>query len=132
MDLVTENQNLSDGQGLTTFEEKKDEEKQTLQTIVICSQTFSLIWQKLKDEYKQKFYQLCIKKYSNTNFLVRNSILKSLCEILKKGGSDHFELVAHILTQVENCGEKYDINLEMLSAMCVLVSSKEIPIAHIE
>ena len=44
MDLVTENQNLSDGQGLTTFEEKKDEEKQTLQTIVICSQTFSLVW----------------------------------------------------------------------------------------
>ena len=63
---------------------------------------------------------------------MRNSILKSVCEILKKGGSDHFELVSHILTSVENCGEKYDINLELLSAMCVLVSSKEIPIEHIE
>ena len=51
---------------------------------------------------------------------------------MKKGGSDHFELVSHILTSVENCGEKYDINLELLSAMCVLVSSKEIPIGHIE
>jgi hypothetical protein len=47
MDLVSENQNLTDGQGTSTFEEKKDEEKQTLQTIVICCETFGIIWNKL-------------------------------------------------------------------------------------
>jgi uncharacterized protein YwgA len=64
--------------------------------------------------------------------MVRNSILKTLVSILKKGGNDHFELVNHILGQVEACGEKYDINLQELSTICVLVSNKEIPIAYIE
>jgi hypothetical protein len=83
MDVVTENQNLSDGNGLTTFEEKKDEEKQTLQTIVTCSLTFSIIWPKISAESRQSFFSLCMKKYSSTNFLVRNSILTCLLSIIK-------------------------------------------------
>jgi hypothetical protein len=73
-----------------------------------------------------------MKKYSSTNFLVRNSILTCLLSIIKQGSADVFEITAYILNQVESCGEKYDINLELLSSLCVAVSSKEIPIQYIE
>ena len=98
----------------------------------MCSLTFSIIWPKINDDQKSSYYSLCMKKYSTTNFLVRNSILKSLLAIIQHGGSDHFELFTFILESVSNCGEKYDINLELLSTLSVKVSSKEIPIKYIE
>jgi len=39
-----------DGDGTTTFEEKKDDEKQVLQTIVHGCKTFSLLWNQLSSQ----------------------------------------------------------------------------------
>ena len=83
MDSVSKNQSLMDTDGMTTFEEKKDDEKQILQTIVHSCMSFSLLWTVLTPEQKTNFKKLCEQKYSTTNFLVRNSILKSVLDIIK-------------------------------------------------
>jgi len=42
-----------ESQGLSTFEEKKDDEKQTMQTVVNCCQTMACIWWVLPSEEGQ-------------------------------------------------------------------------------
>jgi len=86
---------------------------------------------------------LCEKYYANTHYLVRNSILKAICEILKQQKRSQSEgkteysaslqsLTSYLLRQAAQCGEKYDMNLELLSEVCVMISQSEISINYSE
>jgi len=43
-----------------------------------------------------------------------------------------FEVGNYILAHTAKCGEKYDINLALLSELCVTISGADIPIAYSE
>ena len=86
---------------------------------------------------------LCEKYYANTHYLVRNSILKAICEILKQQKRSPGEgkteypaslqrVTSYLLRHTAHCGEKYDINLELLSEICVLISQSEISMNYSE
>ena len=66
-------------------------------------------------------------------------MLKSIVKILKgkkepkvKYPESVIKVVEYILSHVQKCGEKYDINLELLSDMCLLISQSELPAQKLE
>lgn len=123
---------MNDNDKLTSFDEKKDTEKQTLSTIMSSFNTATTLWHQLKN--KVAFIDLCSQKYATTNFLVRNSILKMIVAVVKAEGfktnaQELGGLVDFIFSHTAQCGEKYDINLVLLSDLCVAASSAGIPVA---
>ena len=67
---------------------------------------------------------------------MRNAILKAVIALIKRLGKTinavSIDLADHILSQTAKCGEKYDINLELLSELCLQISSLDLPIANSE
>lgn len=134
---MSQNQNLFDNDKFTSFDEKKDTEKQTLSTIMNCFTALTTLWPHLQNQ--AGFFKVCRERYSTTNFLVRNSILKVMVAVAKGVGktdqnrptfsSDLAGLIDFILAHTAQCGEKYDINLVLLSELCVSSSSADIPAA---
>ena len=137
LESVSQNQNLFDNDKFTSFDEKKDTEKQTLSTIMNCFKALTTLWPCLKNQ--AAVFKICRDKYATTNFLVRNSILKMVSAVAKTVekkdqnkpafDSELAGLTDFILSHTAQCGEKYDINLSLLSDLCVSASSADIPAA---
>lgn len=66
----------------TSFDEKKDEDKQILQTVKLCCNYFALCWSHI--QFKDEIRQTYLKYFGHSNFLVRNYILLSVNHILTK------------------------------------------------
>ena len=102
-----------------------------------CYKTLAVVWHFVQPSH-DAYLDACKEKYSTTNFLVRNSILKMLVEVIKgkeyagKYPDQVFEVADYILAHTAKCGEKYDINLALLSELCVTISGADIPIAYSE
>jgi hypothetical protein len=102
-----------------------------------CYKTLAIVWHFVQPSH-DAFLDVCKEKYSTTNFLVRNSILKMIVQVIKskeyagKYPDQVFDLGNYIFSHTAKCGEKYDINLALLSELCVTISSADIPIAYSE
>ena len=102
-----------------------------------CYKTLAIVWHFVEPTH-DAFLDMCMPKYSSTNFLVRNSILKMMVQVIQskeysgKYPNQIFEVANYILAHTAKCGEKYDINLVLLSELCVTISGTDIPIAYNE
>lgn len=102
-----------------------------------CFTAITTLWPHLQNQ--SAVFKVCRERYSTTNFLVRNSILKMMVAVAKAVGKKDQDrpvfsgelagLIDFILAHTARCGEKYDINLILLSDLCVWSSSADIPVA---
>lgn len=134
LEQVRDNSGLQEA-NLSSFDEKKTEEKQGLTTISGLCEQFAHLWTILPreegDSYHQQFIETCQSFYGHTNFFVRNAFLKALNQAIKdeKAGNKNvlskecLTLADFVLEHTAKQGEKYDVNLEQLSEACLQVSS---------
>ena len=111
-----------------SFDERKEEERNNLTTIMNIGQVIPYLIRLHSEEKSEKLAlltEVAIARFSNTNWIVRNSFMTSFKELLtQKTG---YEFAHFCLIHAGKCGEKYDANLQLLSDIAVLVTEHKVP-----
>lgn len=90
------------------------------------------------ESFHSQFADTCRGFYSFTNFFIRNAFLKTLNQVIKAEKAVNKTVLApetlgladFVLEHTAKQGEKYDVNLELLSEVALQLSSNvEIPAA---
>ena len=119
MQHISETSSLFDSDKFQSFDEKKEGDKQVLEAVKLATKFVSLVYNGTQD-----CFDAFVEYFSKTNFLVRNYILTALIPILKAYQTAAvIDVCRYIIGQTVKCGEKYDMNLEQLSELCLLLSS---------
>eukprot|EP00347_Sterkiella_histriomuscorum_P023653 403333856 len=108
------------------FEEKREEEKSTLQTAVFAYESLPLIIE--TETQTQNLLDVSLEFYQKTNWMIRQSILKAAIILLKKPNQIIQEVLIRfsesIIKIISNVGEKYETNLALISEVVLLFSEK--------
>ena len=109
-------------ESLDEFEEKREEEKQTLQTAIDAYECLPYTLE--IESQASTLTELSQKYYPKTNWIIRNSILKSFLLTFKQKRDNLLPELSkfcfQLIKNVADSGEKYDTNLSLISDLVLM------------